>query len=112
MKSLVSAVFFASLAPVAAQAQTVFVNQGSDWSPSLRQQFYTQDQGSRIIPATWMRALKLPDGQSFLFDALARCAHVKTVLTEEEEEEKKERVELVDAVEELFDTLFTRLAAL
>ena len=76
MKSLVSAVFFASLAPVAAQAQTVFVNQGSDWSPSLRQQFYTQDQGSRIMPATWMRALKLPDGQSFLFDALARYGYL------------------------------------
>ncbi|WP_264212358.1 di-heme-cytochrome C peroxidase [Leisingera thetidis] len=59
-----------------AAAQTVYVNQGSDWTPSLRQQFYTQDQGARIMPISWMRALQLPDGSAFLHDALARYGYL------------------------------------
>ncbi|MDC0657712.1 di-heme-cytochrome C peroxidase [Leisingera sp. SS27] len=59
-----------------AAAQTVYVNQGSDWTPSLRQQFYTQDQGARIMPIAWMRALTLPDGEAFLHDALARYGYL------------------------------------
>ena len=61
-------------APIA--AQTVFVDQGSDWTPSLRDQFYTQDQGSRIMPIAWMRALKMPGGTPFLQDGLARYGYI------------------------------------
>ncbi|TCO68855.1 di-heme-cytochrome C peroxidase [Rhodovulum euryhalinum] len=61
---------------VAAAAQTVFVDQGDDWTPGLRAAFYTQDQGSRIMPLAWMRALRLPDGAPFLHDALARYGYL------------------------------------
>lgn len=61
-------------APLA--AQTVFVDQGRDWTNSLRTQFYTQDQGARIMPISWMRALDLPDGQAFLHDALDRYGYL------------------------------------
>lgn len=57
-------------------AQTVYVDQGADWTPSLRTQFYTQDQGSRIMPISWMRALKQPDGSPFLQGALARYGYL------------------------------------
>ncbi|TCP43153.1 di-heme-cytochrome C peroxidase [Rhodovulum marinum] len=60
----------------AAAAQTVFVDQGDDWTPALRDAFYTQDQGSRIMPLAWMRALRLPDGAPFLQDALARYGYL------------------------------------
>ena len=57
-------------------AQTVYVDQGDDWTRSLRTQFYTTDQGARIMPISWMRALALPDGRPFLHDALARYGYI------------------------------------
>lgn len=57
-------------------AQTVYVDQGKDWTQNLRDQFYTQDQGSRIMPLTWMRALTQPDGDAFLEDALGRYGYL------------------------------------
>ena len=60
----------------AASAQTVMVDQGAKWTDSHRQQFYVQDQGSRIMPLAWMQALKLPTGQSFLHDGLARFGYL------------------------------------
>lgn len=59
-----------------ALAQTVYVDQGADWTPALRDQFYTQDQGSRIMPIAWMRALKHSDGTPFLADALSRYGYL------------------------------------
>lgn len=59
-----------------ADAQTVFVDQGSDWTPDLRQRFYTQDQGARIMPLAWMRALQTSDGQPFLHDSLDRYGYL------------------------------------
>ncbi len=61
-------------APVS--AQTVYVDQGQDWTNSLRNRFYTQDQGSRIMPVAWMRALKTADGAGFLDDALTRYGYL------------------------------------
>lgn len=76
MKGLVSGVFLTIMSAVVASAQTAFVDQGEDWTPGLRTQFYTQDQGSRIMPISWMRALKLPSGEAFLNDALARYGYL------------------------------------
>lgn len=76
MNSFVSGAVLAFLLPAVAPAQTVFVEQGPDWTASLRSQFYTQDQGSRIMPIIWMRALKAPDGNPFLHDALARYGYL------------------------------------
>ena len=56
-------------------AQTVTVNQGSDWTRQLQENFYITDQGSRIMPLSWMRALDGPDG-SFLGDSLARYGYL------------------------------------
>ncbi|BAQ69748.1 hypothetical protein NHU_02600 [Rhodovulum sulfidophilum] len=69
-----SLLFSGAAAPVA--AQTVFVDQGDSWSPSLRAAFYTQDQGSRIMPLAWMEALAQPDGTPFLADGLARYGYL------------------------------------
>lgn len=65
-----------SLFAAPATAQTVYVDQGSSWTSSLRNQFYTQDQGARIMPISWMRALNLPDGTPFLGDALERYGYL------------------------------------
>lgn len=61
---------------VPAAAQTVYVNQGSAWTPTLRDQFYTQDQGARIMPLAWMQALQAPDGEPFLHGALSRYGYL------------------------------------
>lgn len=71
---LAIAVFLATI--TALTAQTVIVNQGEDWTGQTRQAFYTRDQGSRIMPLSWMRALDQPDGQGFLEDALARYGYL------------------------------------
>jgi hypothetical protein len=61
---------------VAAQAPVVFVHQGTDWTPATRKDFYSQDQGSRMIQFAWLRALKRADGQPFLADSLARYGYL------------------------------------
>ena len=68
--------FVFSLAAAPLAAQTVYVDQGAKWTTNLRNQFYIQDQGARIMPITWMRALTLPDGSAFLGDALQRYGYL------------------------------------
>ena len=53
------------------------VNQGAGWNASGWNRFYSQDQGSRIIPYSWIVALKQPDGQLFLRDSLSRYGYIK-----------------------------------
>ena len=65
-----------ALLPVAALAQPTMVDQGKDWTDTARQSFYTQDQGSRVIPLDWILALKAPDGSGFMDDALARYGYL------------------------------------
>ncbi|MES2441826.1 MAG: di-heme-cytochrome C peroxidase [Pseudomonadota bacterium] len=52
------------------------VEQGKSWTNLARRAFYSKDQGSQMIPYGWMQALKAPEGQSFMFDALARYGYV------------------------------------
>jgi hypothetical protein len=59
-----------------AQPAPVYVKQGSAWTQSARNDFYSRDQGSRIIPLAWLRALKTADGQPFLHDSLARYGYL------------------------------------
>jgi hypothetical protein len=54
----------------------VFVNQGAQWTDEERQAFYKQDQGARIMPLSWMRALKQADGSPFLADSLSRYGYL------------------------------------
>lgn len=57
-------------------AQTVFVDQGADWTRDRRASFYTQDQGSRIMPLTWMQGLTTDTGEAFLHDGLERYGYL------------------------------------
>jgi mono/diheme cytochrome c family protein len=53
-----------------------WANQGPAWNAEARAQFYSQDQGSRIMPLAWLKALKRADGQPFLADDLARYGYL------------------------------------
>ena len=44
----------------------VFTSQGPNWTSATRTDFYTRDQGSRMIPLAWLQALKQANGQPFL----------------------------------------------
>ena len=64
---------FASPGPVLAYER---LDQGKKWDAAAWNAFYTRDQGSRLIPYSWARALKLPDGRLFLADGLARYGYL------------------------------------
>lgn len=53
------------------------VDQGPNWYRDTRAQFYTEDQGSRIIPLRWLAALRQADGQRFLADSLSRYGYLE-----------------------------------
>ena len=59
-----------------AASNPVYVKQGKAWTQASRADFYSRDQGSRIIPLAWLRALRTADGQPFLHDGLARYGYL------------------------------------
>jgi cytochrome c553 len=71
-----TAAALACTAGAAAAAGPVWLNQGSSWTPAARADFYTRDQGSRLIPYAWAKALKTPGGTPFLADGLARYGYL------------------------------------
>ena len=54
----------------------VAVPQGPNWTPATRLQFYSQDQGSQIMPLAWFEALKQPNGQPFAAASLSRYGYL------------------------------------
>jgi len=74
--AVLSAATFTASVPIRA-ADPIFVEQGSDWKPTTRANFYTQDQGSRIMPLSWLEALKQSDGTPFLADSLSRYGYLR-----------------------------------
>jgi mono/diheme cytochrome c family protein len=62
--------------PCSADPAPIFVDQGSAWTTVTRDDFYSRDQGSRMIPLGWLQALKQPNGQPFLADSLARYGYL------------------------------------
>ena len=61
----------------AALAQTpVNVDQGVNWTSTTRAQFYTQDQGSQLIPLKWYFALKMANGTAFSANSLDRYGYL------------------------------------
>ena len=54
----------------------VWLSQSGDFSKAVRDEFYSQDQGSRMIPYAWLKALRRSDGQPFLADSLARYGYL------------------------------------
>jgi hypothetical protein len=67
--------------PPAAIAQPVYVDQGPNWSEVPRAQFYSMDQGARMIPLAWLRALKQADGKPFLTESFARYGYLPNTLS-------------------------------
>src|SRR5438105_14599753 len=66
-----------SPAPASAQPTApMLVDQGSNWTPAKRADFYHRDQGSKMIPLDWLRSLKHADGEPFLADGLARYGYL------------------------------------
>lgn len=73
-----AAIAFA-VAPGESFAQSITpikVDQGLTWTEPVRKNFYTRDQGSRLIPLAWFKALKQPNGEFFLADGLARYGYL------------------------------------
>ena len=61
-----------SIAARADDQTLIWTDQGPARDAAARSAFYSQDQGSRIMPLAWLSALKRRDGQLFLADGLAR----------------------------------------
>ena len=55
----------------------VRVDQGASWTPADWQAFYSADQGSLIMPLSWMQALRQPNGELFLRDSMARYGFIR-----------------------------------
>src|ERR1700753_2303349 len=55
-----------------AGADPVYVDQGQQGTAKERAEFYTHDQGPRLIRLSWMKALIAKDGQPFLADSMSR----------------------------------------
>ena len=54
----------------------VAVPQGPNWTAQARLDFYSQDQGSQIMPLSWFEALLQPNGQPFLAASLSRYGYL------------------------------------
>jgi hypothetical protein len=59
-----------------AAASPILTDQGSKWTEATRTQFYTQDQGSQLIPLAWAMALKQENGSAFMADSLQRYGYL------------------------------------
>jgi hypothetical protein len=57
------------------------MNQGIAWSSETRADFYTRDQGSRLIPLRWIASLKQSDGSPFMANSLARYGYLPNELS-------------------------------
>jgi hypothetical protein len=57
-------------------AGPVMVPQGPNWTQATRLQFYSQDQGSQIMPLAWFEALQQPNGEPFVADSLSRYGYL------------------------------------
>jgi len=54
----------------------VIIDQGMNWTPPARNDFYSRDQGSRIIPLSWITALKQQNGEPFMAASLTRYGYL------------------------------------
>ncbi|MDQ6868386.1 MAG: di-heme-cytochrome C peroxidase [Pseudomonadota bacterium] len=73
---LYAATIASSIPAGAADSNPVLVDQGPNWTPATRAEFYIQDQGSRIMPLSWFEALKQSGGSPFLADSLGRYGYL------------------------------------
>lgn len=66
----------APFAQTVAQTAPQTLDQGTKWTNKTRDEFYSQDQGSRMIPLKWANALKQPNGQPFMAANLDRYGYL------------------------------------
>lgn len=68
---------FAMASCTTALAQTpINLDQGVNWTSAARASFYTQDQGSQLIPLKWYFALKMANGTAFSANGLDRYGYL------------------------------------
>jgi mono/diheme cytochrome c family protein len=67
------------LAGAAPPPAVTTMDQGTTWTAGDRAAYYSTNQGSRIMPLAWMKALKQPDGTPFLADGLARYGYLPNI---------------------------------
>ncbi|MFN5744935.1 MAG: di-heme-cytochrome C peroxidase [Methylococcaceae bacterium] len=58
------------------EAASIKLDQGADWTELRRRQFYSVDQGSRLIKYSWIKALRQDDGRPFLAESLSRYGYL------------------------------------
>lgn len=71
-----SSFYFIPAISLADNAQPIFTDQGEKWTEVERRAFYSQDQGSELIPLKWLQALKQSNGELFLADSLKRYGYL------------------------------------
>lgn len=74
-----SVLSLSTLLSIGGQSQAgalIYLDQGSDWTPSTRQDYYSRDQGSQIMPLSWAIALKQPNGSPFMAGSLGRYGYL------------------------------------
>lgn len=64
------------LPAISSAAEPVSVDQGPEWTASARNDFYSRDQGSQLIPLRWIVALKQPNGKPFMDESLSRYGYL------------------------------------
>jgi hypothetical protein len=52
------------------------LDQGANWTAAARKDFYSRDQGSRLMPLRWIAALKQPNGEPFMVESLSRYGYL------------------------------------
>lgn len=57
-------------------AELKYASQGDHWTPAERTEFYSLDQGARIMPLAWFKALQRVDGSHFLDDKMIRYGYL------------------------------------
>lgn len=77
-KSFFASLWMAALAMTAhvSAAELKYADQGVNWTQAARTEFYSLDQGARIMPFAWIKALRRPDGARFLDDGLGRYGYL------------------------------------
>jgi hypothetical protein len=57
---------------ISSEKDWIAVDQGALWTDDIRNAYYTEDQGVRNIPYSWLTSLKDASGSRFLYDKLQR----------------------------------------
>jgi hypothetical protein len=76
LRVIVTLASCATFAQTMAQTPPQTVDQGSKWNNTTRVQFYSQDQGSQMIPLKWIKALKQTNGEPFMAANLERYGYL------------------------------------